>query len=527
MERTERAIVETTHGAVAGSREAGLYFFRGIPFAAPPVGDLRWLPPQPVVPWRNVRDATTFAANCPQNPIVIGMGTDLDRVEGHQSEDCLYLNVCTPAIDGARRPVMVWIHGGGFVIGSGTMPINDPRHLASRGDVVIVTLNYRLANFGFLRLDAVTDGAIPASGNEGLLDQVAALEWVRDNIERFGGDPGNVTTFGQSAGALSIGSLLGLPAADGLFHRGILQSGACQTVQPADLADRIAAHVLESAGVSPRDPAALRAIPAERLIEIEARMSNPLTAKPELGLTPFEPNVDGKVIPRPPIDAVRTGSAAAIDLLVGATLDEYKPYADAFPGLNELDHAAVVAMATAEYERIEGRNLTREVEGLVDAYRSARRAKNLSVAPGDLFLVLEGDRNFWMQAVMLAEAQTPHPGRVFNYMFTWESPWRDGAYGAFHGLETGFVFGTIDATNSGAYHGDGPEARALAAFCQDAWLNFARAGDPSGPSVGNWPEYGKERATMLLGARQTVVRDFNAPERLAWATAGHPAVGRM
>lgn len=521
------AIVETTQGPVAGSREADLHFFRGIPFAAPPVGDLRWLPPQPAAPWRSVRDVTAFGANCPQNPIVIGTGTNLDQVEGIQSEDCLYLNVCTPGIDGARRPVMVWIHGGGFVMGGGAMPLYDPRHLVSRGNVVIVTLHYRLASFGFLRLDAVTGGAIPASGNEGLLDQVAALEWVRDNIERFGGDPGKVTAFGQSAGALSIGALFGLPAAAGLFHRGILQSGACQTVQPADLADRIAAHVLESAGVSPRDPAALRAIPTERLLAIEARMSDPLTAQPELGLTPFEPNIDGKVIPRPPIDAVCAGAATGVDILVGATLDEYKPYADAFPGLAELDQAAVVNMAAAEYGRIEGRDVAREVEGLVDAYRSARQARNLSVAPADLFLVLEGDRNFWMQAVMLAEAQAPHPGRLFNYMFTWESPWRDGAYGAFHGLEIGFVFGTIEATDAGAYHGEGPQAQALSAFCQDAWLNFARTGDPSGPGVGKWPEYGKERATMLLGAQQTLVNDFNATERLAWAAAGHPAVGRM
>ena len=248
------ATVETTHGPVAGVAEAGLHFFRGIPYAAPPVGDLRWLPPQPATPWREVRDGTAFGPACPQNPIVISTAEHLERVDGQRSEDCLYLNVCTPGLDDARRPVMVWIHGGGFVMGAGTMPLNDPRFLVARGDVVIVSLNYRMANFGFLRLEGITGGAIPASGNEGLLDQVAALEWVRDNIARFGGDPGNVTVFGQSAGAISIGMLLAMPTADGLLHRGILQSGACQTVQPADLADRIAAFALESAGVSPDDP---------------------------------------------------------------------------------------------------------------------------------------------------------------------------------------------------------------------------------------------------------------------------------
>ena len=522
-----RPIVETTHGPVAGVQEGGLHFFRGIPFAAPPVAALRWLPPQPVMPWREVRQAAAFGPVSPQNPIVIGIGNDLDKVEGERNEDCLYLNVCTPGTDEARRPVMVWIHGGGFVMGAGTMPLNDPRFLAARGDVVVVSLNYRMANFGFLRLEGITGGAIPATGNEGLLDQVAALEWVRDNIARFGGDPGDVTVFGQSAGAISIGMLLAMPAAGGLLHRGILQSGACQTVQPRELADRIAAFVLESAGVSPDDPAAIRALPRSRLVEIEGRMSSPATANPELGFTPFEPNVDGKVIPGPPIDAVRDGIAAGIDLLVGATLDEYKPYGATFQGLEEMDHPTLVAAAAAEYGRIEGRDLSQEVQELAAAYRDARTAKGLSVHPGDLYLVLEGDRNFWMQGLLLAEAQTPHPGRVFNYMFTWPSPWRDGAFGAYHGIESGFVFGTIDATNSRGHHGEGPQADALAAFCQDAWLNFARTGDPSGTGVGPWPEYGGERNTMLLGARQEVVRNFNEPERRAWEAAGYPAIGRM
>ena len=202
-------------------------------------------------------------------------------------------------------------------------------------------------------------------------------------------------------------------------------------------------------------------------------------------------------------------------------------YGETFAGLEDMDHATVVAAAAAEYGRIEGRDLTAEVEALTAAYRGARTAKGLSVEPGDLYLVLEGDRNFWMQGIRLAEAQTPHPGRVFNYMFTGESPWRDGAFGACHGIDAGFVFGTIDATQSRAHHGEGPEADALSAFCQDAWLNFARTGDPSGPGVGAWPEYGAERNTMLLGGRQQVVRDFNEPERRAWEAAGYPAIGRM
>ena len=207
-------IVETASVPVRGTYEDGLHIFRGIPFAAPPVGERRWLPPQPVESWREVRSATEFGPSSPQNPIVIAIGSFDGQIEGETSEDCLTLNVWTPALDGARRPVMVWIHGGGFVIGSGREAMCDPGYLARTGNAVLVSINYRLACFGFLRLVDVTDGAIPATGNEGMLDQVAALEWVRDNIERFGGDAGNVTVFGVSAGGMSAGTLCAMPAAE-------------------------------------------------------------------------------------------------------------------------------------------------------------------------------------------------------------------------------------------------------------------------------------------------------------------------
>ena len=418
---------------------------------------------RPVTPWREVRAATAFGPVSPQNPIVIGLGGDFDRVEGERSEDCLYLNVCTPGLDDARRPVMVWIHGGGFVMGAGTMPLCDPRFLVARGDVVVVSLNYRMANFGFLRLEGITGGAIPASGNEGLLDQAAALEWVRDNIARFGGDPGNVTVFGQSAGAISIGMLMAIargvraiaprhPAKRRLPDRAAGRSRRPHRRVRAGVRRRIA-------GRPGRHPRASHPSVSSRS---RRRMSNPATSNPELGVTPFEPNVDGRVIPRPPIEAVRDGAAAGIDILVGATLDEYKPYGETFEGLDQMDHPMVVAAAAAEYGRIEGRDLTGKIDALARAYRDARTAKGLSIDPGGLYLVLEGDRNFWMQGLLLAEAQTPHPGRVFNYMFTWESPWRDGAFGAYHGIDVGFVFGTIDATNSRTHHGEGPEAGRLA-----------------------------------------------------------------
>ncbi len=522
------SIVDTTAGPVRGERVAGLHVFRGIPFAAPPVGELRWRPPRRPEPWREVRAATAFGPACPQNPIVIGSGLPvLDDVPGERSEDCLYLNVWTPGLDAKRRPVMVWIHGGAFVLGSGAMPLYDGRHLAARGDVVVVTINYRLAAFGFMRLCDVTGGRISTTGNEGLLDQIAALEWVRDNIERFGGDAANVTVFGQSAGGMSIGALMAMPAAAGLFRRAILQSGACHTAQPKALANRIAAAALRSLRLDPDDAAAIAAVEAPRLCAVEAQQSNPETADPELGLMPFQPCIDGALVPREPWKAVEQGLAAHVDVLVGSTLEEYKPYASAFAGLSEMDAGGVVDALAFEVGRLAGRDVSAEMKRLVAAYGQAQRARGVAATPGDLFLTVEGDRNFWMPGVLLAESRRMAPANTYHYVFTWPSPWQDGAFGACHGLDLGFIFGTIGATDSGAYHGAGGGAQALVACCQDAWTNFARGGDPSGGEVGDWPQYGEDRTTMLLGATRRLEWDFHGAERRAWAAIGNPAVGRL
>jgi para-nitrobenzyl esterase len=225
------ATVSIHHGKLEGDEQNGLFVFKGIPFAAPPVGARRWMPPEKPAAWTGVRDARRFGAVAHQNKLMLSALSAM-VVDGEQSEDCLTLNVWTPALDGKRRPVMVWIHGGGFTIGSGSQPIYDGSALARRGDVVLVTVNYRLGPLGYLRLADVTGGKIAASGNEGMLDQVAALEWVRDNTDEFGGDPGNVTIFGESAGGMSVGTLLAMPAARGLFDKAIPQSGACHTGLP-------------------------------------------------------------------------------------------------------------------------------------------------------------------------------------------------------------------------------------------------------------------------------------------------------
>ncbi|HWN16827.1 MAG TPA: carboxylesterase family protein, partial [Candidatus Dormibacteraeota bacterium] len=260
-------LVETRRGRVRGLAEAGLAVFRGIPYARPPVGPRRFGPPEPPEAWTGTHDATRYGSSAPQNGALIGPIMSLGI--GRTSEDCLYLNIWTPAADRRRRPVLVWIHGGAFLLGSGSQMLYDGATLARRGDVVVVTINYRLGAFGFLRLRDRFGQRLPATGNEGLLDQVAALTWVRDEIEAFGGDPGQVTIFGESAGSMSCATLLGLPRAHGLFHRAILQSGGANFVWPREIATELSDHVLDELAVA--SPEALQNLGADRILEVQRR----------------------------------------------------------------------------------------------------------------------------------------------------------------------------------------------------------------------------------------------------------------
>lgn len=259
MSSQKPAVVTIKSGKLEGIYQESLYIFKGVPYAAPPVGELRWMPPQPVKPWSGVRKADKFGTVAAQTWPTTGPLAAFREIEP-QSEDCLFLNIWTPGLDSAKRPVMFWIHGGAFVFGSGSSVSYNNGALAKRGNVVQITINYRLGEFGFLRLKDVTGGKIPATGNEGLLDQIAALKWVRDNIKAFGGDPSNVTVFGESAGGMSIGCLLAMPAAKGLFHKAICESGVGSTSISKKTANATAEQFLKILGVKGSDAKALRAL---------------------------------------------------------------------------------------------------------------------------------------------------------------------------------------------------------------------------------------------------------------------------
>jgi para-nitrobenzyl esterase len=481
------AVVETRSGKLEGIERDGVLQFRGIPFAAPPVGELRWRAPRPPAPWTGVRAAHEFGPIAPQVP---SPTTLLPRGElPEASEDCLNLNVFTPGTDGPARPVLVWIHGGAFTGGSGRNPWYNGTSFA-RGGAVVVTINYRLGALGFLHLGADA----PGSGNCGLLDQVLALEWVRDNIAAFGGDPANVTVFGESAGGMSVGCLLGMPAARGLFRQAIPQSGAASTVLEADRAAEVTERLI--ARVGGRD--GLAAASVDELLAAQVDVQTEMLRTSD-GLS-FRPVVDGVVLPEPPLQAVAAGSAASVRILAGTTRDESTLFLAAVPGFREVDEETVV-------RRLD-RVLPGRARALYDGYAASLGSEP---APADVWVAIETDRRFRIPAIHLIEAQAPHSDDRWMYLFTWESPALDGMLRACHALELPFVWNTLGTPGSEGFTGSGPAAEALAGEMHGAWLEFAGSGDPG------WPRYDiARRATRVFGPNGVVVEDPMAETRQLW-----------
>jgi para-nitrobenzyl esterase len=414
-----------------------------------------------------VRDAFVSGPGAPQP--VSRFGRVFSRIAGPATvaEDCLTLDVVTPGADGARRPVLVWIHGGAFVLGAGSALIYGGETLARRGDVVVVTLNYRLGALGFLALGELAPAAGMAE-NCGLRDQIAALEWVRDNIAAFGGDPANVTVFGESAGGMSVGTLLGAPRARGLFARAIAQSGAadnCSTRAQAELVSRTFLGVL---GLAPHEAARLREVPVERLLAAQLEMR---TVALELPGLPCQPVVDGDVLPAQPLDAIRAGSASGVPLLVGTNRDEWNLFLLADPKASALDEPAL----RRRFGRLLGPGLAEQAYGL---YREALPR----ASPRTRWSAFQTHRVFQAPAERLAAAQAAH-APTWSYLFSWSPPLVRRRIGACHALEVPLVFGTFrHPLLRGLYLGG---AREAARELQRAWLAFAREGRPA-PAF-EWP----------------------------------------
>jgi len=492
--------VETPSGRLAGREQDGVRSFLGIPFAEPPVGARRFAAPEPVRPWAGVRDAGAFGASAPQAPMLLPLpGMDVGRTD----EDCLYLNVFTPAGGAARKPVLVWIHGGGFVIGSGSQSVYDGSQLARRGDVVVVTINYRLGALGFLHLADLCPGLAGAVSNPGMRDQVAALEWVRSHIAAFGGDPEQVTIFGESAGGMSVGTLLGMPAARGLFQRAIPQSGATHHFHSREAATKVAEACLRILGIEAADaPRALRELPAGRWIDTQVKVQVELATS--LGLLPFQPVADGDSLPSSALQPVRAGACAGVELMTGTTRDEWKLFTVMDPSVSTLDEPKLLARLGRDVPEV-------DADALYAAYTAARRVRGDSTAPLEVFAAIHTDRTFRIPAVRLAEAQARHQRRTYMYRVDWESPMLGGVLGACHAVELPFVFGSYALPGGDQFAGKGPEVEALSARMMDAWLAFARSGDPGFPAYDD-----EKRTTMIFGRECGTQDDPQGAERKIW-----------
>ncbi|MEG8279267.1 carboxylesterase/lipase family protein [Streptomyces sp. AHA2] len=485
-------VVRTTAGAVRGRREEGLAVFRGIPFAAPPVGEARFRAPRPAAPWDGVREAHAFGPPPPQD---LGLMGGPGLIDVPQGDEWLTVNVWTPDPDpAARRPVMVWIHGGAYKLGHAGSPGYDARHVAADGDVVVVTFNYRVGMEGFAAIEG-------APANRGLLDQVAALEWVRDNIEAFGGDPGLVTLFGESAGAGSIASLLGMERAAGLFRRAIAQS-VPGTFFSAELAADMGRALAAELGLRPT-VADLSAVDPRRLPGAGETLSTKMTryvdrwgqAAPTA--TPFAPVVDGEILPDTPWRALAAGAARDVGLVVGHNREEYRLFlamAGHLGGVGEERAASALRLFAPGGEQ---------------SYRAAFPG----ACAGELYERVQTEWLFSMPSLHLAEAQRTGGGTAHVYELTWAAPGNGGALGACHALDIPLLFGTYGADLGALFFaGAEPSAEALAlsARFRSSWSAFARTGDPG------WPVYDEQRLVQVLDAEPVVAPYPEETARRLW-----------
>jgi para-nitrobenzyl esterase len=488
-------IVNTQQGALRGSIIDGIATFKGIPYAANPFGPARFQPPQHAQAWDGARDALDYGPTAPKPGYPPPFDTLLPEptIPGLA---CLNLNIWSPDTGQARLPVMVWIHGGSFVNGSGAVPTYNG-HRFARDGVVCVSINYRLGPHGFLYLGEGT-------ANLGLLDQVAALEWVQENIAAFGGDPANVTIFGESAGAYSVATLLAMPRAAGLFRRAIAQSGAGHHALQPETAQLIGQYLAERLGVEPT-PDGLASVSLERIIAAQVELGNEMLMQPDpsrwreviFNRMLFEPVIDGEILPVLPITAIAAGASSDIEVIVGTNSEEWR-FFTVPNGVIDMITDDMLALTITAY-------------GLSPAETLASYQEALSIAcAGDLHAALVTDWFFRIPAIRLAEARAAGKGATYLYEMAWRSPQFDGRMGACHALEIPFVFDNLDQEENRALVDENPPQQ-LADAMHKAWVSFATRGDPG------WPRYDlARRTTMRFDVQSEVVDNPASTRRLLW-----------
>jgi para-nitrobenzyl esterase len=513
MRMTDGCIVETASGRVRGTVEGGVRTFKGVPYAAPPLGALRWKPPQKVTPWPGVREAASYGNMSIQAENVFGLPADLLKLftlGGRQkiSEDCLYLNIWTSGLEGRKRPVLFWCHGGAFVTGSGSSPWTDGANLCRLDDVVVVSINHRLGALGYLHLEDVAGEAFAGAGTAGMRDIVAALEWVRDNIAAFGGDAGNVTIFGESGGGAKVCVLMALPSAKGLFHKAVIQSGPA--VQMADREDgtKTTRQVLAELGLDAASAGKLRELPALTILKaqnaVQATVSRAsFSNRRRLG---FNPVIDGTFFPSGPFAPGAPSVSAHVPLMIGTNKDEMALF------LGHLDwvrKATFDSLVEAMMPYVGAR-----AADVIATYRKAQPG----MAADEIGLAIVGDLGVRSLSLAIAERKlAQRAADVFVYLFAWETPVLGGRLRSCHTLEIPFVFNNLAEA---ALTGDDPTRLALGERMALSWIAFAKTSRPGHAGLPDWPVYSTAtRPTMIFDTECRVENDPCGAERQVWEGA--------
>jgi para-nitrobenzyl esterase len=496
-------VAETAYGRVRGVEVRGIKTFKGVPYGASTAGKNRFMPPVAPAKWAGIRDAVTYGASAPQTEPGARRAASSIAVAAAglpaEGEDCLVLNVWTPAVrDSRKRPVMVWCHGGGFASGSGSSPVTDGANLARRGDVVVVSLNHRLNVLGFSNLASVGGPEFASSGDVGMLDIVRALEWVRDNIVEFGGDPNTVMVFGQSGGGRKVSTLLAMPSAKGLFHRAAIESGATLRLVEPEAGARVARELLSTLGVSPGQGQALQAVPLEKLMGAYFAVVRRMNV--DQMTQGFSPAMDGKIVAQHPYHPVASAVSATVPVMLGSTRTELtsSAVADDFTMPDATMRARVRTLLGSHADRA------------LDVYAKA----NPGASPSDLYFLIASDYRYSGPVMKIAERRAAlQAGPVYLYYFRWETPVDGGRLKSPHTIEIPFAFDNIDA--AARLTGSGAEAKALADRVSDAWIAFARTGNPNTPKLPRWPAFNPtERPTMVIDTRSRVEKDPIREQRL-------------